>query len=83
MPMITKVHSLAVTVSHTSRAKQWYRDTLGLDVLEDSGHLVTVGCRDCARIHLYQTEKPEPGNNGSRLLSDNLIGLTASLYQKA
>lgn len=70
--MITKVHSFAVTVSDTDHAKQWYHDVLGLEVLEDQGHWVTVGRKDGGRIHLCETDKLETGNTGILLLCDNL-----------
>jgi lactoylglutathione lyase len=69
------LQSVAVVVSDRARAKAWYSETLGLDVLDDDDHWVTVGRkgRD-GRIHLCQTSefetnaKLEPGNTGILLL---------------
>ena len=69
------LQSVAVVVADRTQAREWYSKTLGLDVLDDDDHWVTVGRkgRD-GRLHLCQTSefetkaKLEPGNTGILLL---------------
>ena len=63
--------SVAVVVSNRKKAVQWYRKKLGLDILDQEDHWVTVGSkRRGIRLHLCQTTefdpkgKLEPGNSG-------------------
>ncbi len=67
--------SVAIVVSDRKRSVEWYTRRLGLDLVQDMGHWVTVGRKEVpGLIHLCQTseigmdEKPEPGLTG--------IGLT-------
>jgi catechol 2,3-dioxygenase-like lactoylglutathione lyase family enzyme len=63
--------SVAVMVNDRERSKDWYRDRLGLAILSDHHHWVTVGGREVGgAIHLCQVSEagegatPEPGNTG-------------------
>jgi catechol 2,3-dioxygenase-like lactoylglutathione lyase family enzyme len=63
--------SVAIVVSDRAKAVEWYRGTLGLEVVDEMDHWVTVGRPgDPARLHLCQTTefdangKLEPGNSG-------------------
>ncbi|MGD0249799.1 MAG: VOC family protein [Thermoplasmata archaeon] len=63
--------SVAVVVSDTKKARDWYTSTLGLDVIDDEDHWVTVGRKDRAgKLHLCQPmegdprSQLEPGNSG-------------------
>ena len=63
--------SVAVVVSDRKRSVEWYTKNLGLDLVQDLGHWVTVGRKDgSGLIHLCQTsevgldERPEPGLTG-------------------
>lgn len=66
--------SVAVVVSDRKRSVDWYTQNLGLDLVQDMGHWVTVGRADgSGLIHLCQTseigldERPEPGLTGIEL----------------
>jgi catechol 2,3-dioxygenase-like lactoylglutathione lyase family enzyme len=63
--------SVAVVVSDRQKALDWYTRVLGLDVLANDGHWVTVGRKGReGALHLCQTTeydpsgKLEPGNSG-------------------
>ena len=66
------VASIAVMVSDTDRAKKWYTEKLGLSVLDDEGHWITVGRKEkggAVHLCLASKEMPlEPGNTGILLL---------------
>jgi catechol 2,3-dioxygenase-like lactoylglutathione lyase family enzyme len=63
--------SVAVVVSDTKKARDWYTSTLGLDVIDDMDHWVTVGRKGrSGKLHLCQPmegdprSQLEPGNSG-------------------
>lgn len=63
--------SVAVIVKDRKKAVRWYREKLGMDVLDQHEHWVTVGSKKGGlRLHLCQTTeydpkgKLEPGNTG-------------------
>jgi catechol 2,3-dioxygenase-like lactoylglutathione lyase family enzyme len=63
--------SVAVVVSDTRKAREWYTKVLGLDVIDDEDHWVTVGRKGKAgKLHLCQPmegdprRQLEPGNSG-------------------
>ena len=67
--------SVAVVVSDTKKARDWYTSRLGLDVIDDEDHWVTVGRKGKAgKLHLCQPmegdprRQLEPGNSGILLL---------------
>ncbi len=67
--------SVALVVSDKAAAKRWYTEVLGLDLLDEMDHWVTVGRKGKeGRIHLCQTsdfeKEPqlEPGNSGILLV---------------
>lgn len=66
--------SVAVVVSDRKRSVEWYTRNLGLDLVQDMGHWVTVGRKGLpGLIHLCQTsevglpDRPEPGLTGIEL----------------
>ena len=63
--------SVAVVVSDRKKATDWYTKTLGLDVIDEMDHWVTVGRKGRPGVlHLCQSTeydpsaKLEPGNSG-------------------
>jgi catechol 2,3-dioxygenase-like lactoylglutathione lyase family enzyme len=75
-PRIPKLNffCIGLVVSDRVRSVEWYTQKLGLDLVQDMGHWVTVGRRGgSGLIHLCQTsevgipEVPEPGNAGIEL----------------
>lgn len=66
--------SVAVVVSDRAKSVEWYTTKLGLDLVQDMGHWVTVGRKGRpGLIHLCQTseiglpDRPEPGLTGIEL----------------
>lgn len=66
--------SVAVVVSDRRKSVEWYTKNLGLDLVQDLGHWVTVGRKGRpGLIHLCQTseigmpDRPEPGLTGIEL----------------
>lgn len=66
--------SVAVVVSDRKKSVEWYTVNLGLDLVQDLGHWVTVGRKGRpGLIHLCQTsevglpDRPEPGLTGIEL----------------
>jgi extradiol dioxygenase family protein len=65
------VASVAVVVSDKEKAKKWYSEKLGLDIISEKAHWVTVGKKGKGgQIHLCQMTEIdskfplEPGNSG-------------------
>ncbi len=57
--------SIAVVVKDVKKAKRFYTDKLGLKLLDDMDHWVTVGQpRTGIRLHLCETKPLEKGNTG-------------------
>ena len=63
--------SVAVVVSDSAKARDWYTSRLGLDVIDDMDHWVTVGRKGKpGKLHLCQPmegdpkKQLEPGNSG-------------------
>ncbi len=81
------VRSVAVLVSDRNRSREWYTGTLGLDLVHDMDHWITVGRKgEGALLHLCQTsdwmgkEELETGNQGiSILLSGDFEAACAAL----
>jgi predicted enzyme related to lactoylglutathione lyase len=70
-----QVWSFAVLVSDKKRSTEWYTKTLGLDLVQEMDHWITVGRKgQGGLIHLCQTsdwsdaETLEPGNQGIQIL---------------
>jgi catechol 2,3-dioxygenase-like lactoylglutathione lyase family enzyme len=68
------VFSVAVVVSDRARSVRWYTEKLGLDLVQDKGHWVTVGRKEeGGLLHLCQWSEmdpsavPETGNLGINL----------------
>jgi catechol 2,3-dioxygenase-like lactoylglutathione lyase family enzyme len=67
--------SVAVVVSDRKKALDWYTNTLGLDVVDNEDHWVTVGKKGrpgvlhlCEATQFDPSGKLEPGNSGILLL---------------
>ena len=56
---LEKIGQIAITVDDLTRAKDFYRNTLGMKFLFDAGHLAFLQCGD-VRLMLTTPEKPEP-----------------------
>ena len=63
--------SVAVVVSDTRKARDWYASKLGLDVIDDGDHWITVGRKGKGgKLHLCLVSEAgpgqslEPGNSG-------------------
>lgn len=55
------VVSVPVVVSDRKASKEWYTKRLGLSVIEDRGHWVTVGGKEKgSRLHLCQASENQP-----------------------
>ena len=74
------VATVAVVVQSREAAKRWYTEKLGLTILTDMGHWVTVGRKDDGgAIHLCQVDEAppgtslEPGNSGILLVVPGTI----------
>ncbi|HTT72906.1 MAG TPA: VOC family protein [Thermoplasmata archaeon] len=70
VPSATVV-SVAVVVADRAKSRAWYTGPLGLEVLDDTDHWLTVGRKGAGgRLHLCQTNEfdpkaeLEPGNSG-------------------
>jgi catechol 2,3-dioxygenase-like lactoylglutathione lyase family enzyme len=73
IPKLT-LFSTTVVVADRTKSVAWYTEKLGLDLVQDMGHWVTVGRKGgSGLIHLCETaevgipEAPEPGNAGIEL----------------
>ncbi len=65
--------SIAIEVSNRQRALDWYTQKVGLDLLQDMGHWVTVGRRGSkARIHLCEWSEVSDGDP----IEPGLLGIT-------
>lgn len=61
----------AVVVKDLKKAKKFYTAKLGLKILDNMGHWVTVGQpRTGMRIHLCETSPREKGNTGICFFAD-------------
>ncbi len=66
--------SIAVVVKDVKRAKKFYVQKLGMKLLDDMDHWVTVGQpRTGMRIHLCETKPLEKGNTGIALTVDGPV----------
>ena len=63
---ITQIGQIAITVHDTSRAVEFYRDTLGLKLLFTAGHLAFFDCGG-VRLMLSPPERPEFDHRASIL----------------
>lgn len=81
--MKTWAASAAVVVKDAKRAKKFFTDKLGMEVLDDEGHWVTVGQpRRGMRIHLCEMEPVEPGNTGILIVVDEDIDTAYKALKK-
>lgn len=83
------VATVAVVVKSREAAKRWYTEKLGLTILTDMGHWVTVGRRDDGgAIHLCQLDEAppgtvmEPGNAGILLVVPETIQRAYDVLRK-
>ena len=54
-----KIGQIAITVDDVARAKNFYKDTLGMKFLFDAGNLAFFQCGE-VRLMISTSEKPEP-----------------------
>ena len=81
--MIERIQTVAVMVSDGKKAKEWYRDRLGFEVLSDEEHWIVVAPRETSfGIHLYPDEPLEPGNTGILLLAGDIEDTSKELEEK-
>lgn len=80
--------SAALLVSDRGKARDWYSGKLGLDVLSNDDHWITVGRKgQGAVIHLCQVSEAgegmelEPGNSGLLLLIPGKLRPTAEVWK--
>lgn len=74
--MALQLRSAAVAVTDRKRSAKWYRQKLGLRVVDDSEHWLTVGDRSGAfRLHLCEMG-PKPGVRPKR----SEVGNTGILF---
>jgi catechol 2,3-dioxygenase-like lactoylglutathione lyase family enzyme len=60
---------VGVTVSDRRRSVAWYTEKLGLEVVQDMGHWVTVGRKGgSGLIHLCETTSESPNDPNRGLL---------------
>ena len=68
------VASAAIMVSDAQAAKKWYVEKLGLSVVQDGEHWITVGRKEkggALHLCLASRENPlEPGNTGVLVIVD-------------
>ena len=71
------VGTVGILVSDKNKAKQWYHEKLGMEILKDDGHWVTVGRKGRgAELHLCQADELEPkldlepGEQGINLITE-------------
>ena len=71
--MIKGLFDVAVVVSNSGKAAEWYKDKLGFDVRSQEGHWVTVAPKGSNVIlHLCETTPLEQGNTGIAFSVDDL-----------
>jgi catechol 2,3-dioxygenase-like lactoylglutathione lyase family enzyme len=82
--MIKGISSMAVVVSDAAKAKKWYKEKLGFEVLSEAGHWVTVAPKGSKGpvLHLCQTTPLEEGNTGILFRVDDLNKAYEELTQK-
>jgi len=61
---IERILDVAVVVPDGSAAKKWYTRTLGMKVVDDDGHWITVSPGGSGTVLHLCEGKPEPGNTG-------------------
>lgn len=81
--MITGFGSVAVLVSDSKKSKEWFRDKLGFEIRDDSDHWVVVAPRGSTTgIHVCQSKKLEPGNQGILFYADDVEATYKELVSK-
>jgi predicted enzyme related to lactoylglutathione lyase len=81
--MIKKIASIAVVVSNGKKAAEWYKEKLGFEIVEDSGHWITVAPKGSETVlHLCEGPPLEPGNTGILLICDDVLKTVKELKEK-
>jgi lactoylglutathione lyase len=72
--MIKGIGSVAVVVSDATKAKKWYKEKLGFEIVSEKGHWVTVAPKGVKgpALHLCETTPSEEGNTGILFRVDDL-----------
>lgn len=80
---ITQIATIAVMVADEKKARDWYKNKLGLEVTSDVPHWIVVGPKSSSTgIHLCPDEKLEPGNQGIVLKADEIEKTVKELKKK-
>jgi lactoylglutathione lyase len=81
--MINKIASIAVVVSNGKKAAEWYKEKLGFEIVESSGHWITVAPKGSETVlHLCEGPPLEPGNSGILLICDDVLKTVEDLRKK-
>ena len=71
--MIESILDVAVVVSNSSNAAEWYKEKLGFEIRSKQGHLVTVSPKNSQTVlHLCESTSLEQGNTGIGFTIDDL-----------
>jgi len=71
--MIKSILDVAVVVSNSNKAVEWYKEKLGFEIRSQEGHWVTVAPKGSDVVfHLCETTPLEQGNTGIGLQVDDL-----------
>ncbi len=75
--------SAAVVVKDLKAARKFYTQKLGLKVIDDMGHWLTVGAEKTGmRLHLCEAKRPEKGNTGIMFVTDEKIDKVYAALKK-
>ena len=81
--MHVKPMCVAVVVKDLRRSKKFFVEKLGMKLLDNLGHWVTVGqSKQGMRLHLCQGSKAEKGNTGIALFVDAKIDAAYAALKK-
>lgn len=71
--MISEIVDVAVVVSDSKKALDWYTGVLGLEPRDTEGHWVTVAPKGSKTVlHLCESDELEKGNTGIALATKDL-----------
>ncbi|MGC4117659.1 MAG: VOC family protein [Myxococcales bacterium] len=75
--------TVAVVVKDLKAARKFYTQKLGLKVLDDMGHWLTVGAdKNGMRLHLCEMKPLEKGNTGILFMVDTKIDKAYTALKK-
>ncbi|MEM3791185.1 MAG: VOC family protein [Candidatus Micrarchaeaceae archaeon] len=82
---IKNLHNVDVFVSNVKKAKKWYRDKLGMKLIDDQGHWVTFAVSEkdeATLIHLCDEGAIRKGPTGIGFSTDDIIATYKELKKK-